>query len=539
MSEVVLLWRWGRVGWAGERWALRWLLVGSLLVGAGQALFTAGWKWVIDAAPRGQAMEAGAALLSLGLVQSLLYVSVQGTRTRMNHRIQQRVRDRVFTHLTRVRPGALGPWRVGDLVARLTDDISDEKLAWFLCSGVFRAWEAGCVVLACLVAMVWLDPALTAWTLLPLPFFLVTHALLAGRFGRVASAAQAALSHTVTVIQDAYDGVRVVQAHGLADLARRAVAGAARAQADRELDRARIEHGFTLEFSYGWQLGVAALLVAGARRLAEGELEASTFVVFTGFGMTLVFQMYDFAAFAVRSRVTAASLRRVEELAALPEGPPAGLEGDHLELPRMLPATHRPLTLLAPLRAGPGTVVAVTGPVGAGKTTLLRAIAGEEPGVEVTRPRPAWVPQDPVVLAGTVRENLTLGRPGDPAPAASAACLDPDLARWPQGLDTPVGEKGVTLSGGQQQRVQIARALYADPSLLLLDDATSALDADTEGRFWDGLGRAGRVTVVVTHRPATLARADVVLYLRDGQEVARGTHAELVRSSPHYRAAYG
>lgn len=539
MTDPALLWKWARVGWTGERWALPWLLVGSTLVGVGQAAFTAGWKWVIDAAPRGQAAEAGLLLLLLGAAQSALYVAVQGTRTRVNHRIQTRVRDRVFDHLTRVRPGALRAWRVGDLVARLTDDISDDKLGWFLCSGVFRAWEAACVVTACVGVMLWMDPALTAWTLLPLPAFVVTHLLLGRRFGRVASAAQAALSRTIAVAQDALDGVRVVQAHALEPLARRALAEAARAQADREVERIRVEHGMTLEMTHGWQIGVAALLVAGAERLAAGTLEPSTFVVFTGFGMTLVFQMYDFAAFAVRSRITAASLRRVEELERLPAGEAPPTEAAVVEVPERMATAHLKLRLSAPLRLVPGTLLAVTGPVGAGKSTLLRAIAGEEPGVAVPRPRPGWVPQDPVVFAGTVRENLTLGLSADPTPAAAAACLGPDLARWPAGLDTVVGEKGMTLSGGQQQRVQLARALYADPPLLLLDDATSALDADTEARFWAGFDRSDRVVVVVTHRPATLAQADLVLYLREGVEVARGTHAELLARSEAYRAAYG
>lgn len=540
MTDRALLWRWGRRAWAGERAALAWLLVGSVLVGLGHAGFTAAWKGVIDAAREGHGAAAGLALVGFGVLQALLYVGVQGTRTRVNGRIQERVRNLVFDHLTTAAPAGLRAFRAGDLVARLTDDVSDDKLAWFLCSGVFRAYEALCVVLACLGAMLWLDPGLTAWTLLPLPLFLGSHLALAGRFAGAAQAAQAALARTSTLVQDSFEGVRVLQAHGLGGLARRAFGEAARAQAEAEVRRARLEHGIFLEMAYGWQLGVAALLVAGGLRLADGTLDPGTFVAFSGYGMTLVFQVYDFAAFAVRSRVAAASLRRLEELVTLPEAAPAVIPGEGLRLPATLLGGALPLDLGAPVEAGPGQLVAVTGPVGSGKSTLLRAIAGEEPvTTPIVRPPVAWVPQDPVVLSGTVRDNVTLGGGGDAEAAAEAACLGPDLARLDGGLDARVGERGVTLSGGQQQRVQLARALATGAPLLLLDDATSALDPDTEARFWERLDRRGRVVVVATHRPATLARADLVLYLRDGRVAARGTHAELCARVPAYRAAYG
>jgi ATP-binding cassette subfamily B protein len=151
----------------------------------------------------------------------------------------------------------------------------------------------------------------------------------------------------------------------------------------------------------------------------------------------------------------------------------------------------------------------------------------------------AWVPQDPVILSLSLAENVTLGNGTEIGAALEAACLASDLVRWPAGVETQVGERGIALSGGQQQRVQIARALATGRPVLVLDDATSALDADTEARFWDDLDRAGRVVVAVTHRPATLARADLVLYLRGGVVVARGTHEELVATCEGYRGAYG
>ncbi|MFZ5482404.1 MAG: ABC transporter ATP-binding protein [Myxococcota bacterium] len=509
--DRALTWRWFRDVWRGHGLAMSWLAVGSAIVGALHAGFAWTWKLVVDAA--GDA-RAGALCLAIGVGQSLLYVGVQGTRSTMNERIQATARTRVFGHLVGLDPRTLARWRTGDLVARLTDDVSTEKLAWFLCSGVFRAWEAALVVICCAAAMFWAEPVLAAQALAPLPV-LIALMIVSGAPQRArADDVQRAIARVTTVLQDVFEGVRVVQARGLGPLARRAFGEAAAAQADAEVRNQRLMQAQTILFGYGWQIALGALVWAGGVAVLDGRLTASGLVAFNGLVMTLVFPMFDFGAFVVRWRQAAASLARLEELLATPSRP-----------------ASPDLPLAAPLDLAPGRLVAVTGPVGAGKSTLVRALAE-------TTPDCAWVPQDPVVLSLTVGENITLGAGDAPTDAVEAACLAPDVARWPRGLDTPVGERGVTLSGGQQQRVQLARALASRRRLLLLDDATSALDADTEARFWEGLAR-DRAVLAVTHRPATLARADLVVYLRGGREAARGTHAELLATQPAYRAAYG
>ncbi len=552
---TTLTWRWFRFVWRGHGGAMAWLLVGSALTAALHAGFAWLWKTVLDAAQGGELTRAALTCLAVGLGQSLLYVSVQGTRTRVNERIQQSARRRVLAAVAAAEPGALAPWRTGDLVTRLTDDVSTEKLAWFLCSGVFRAYEALLIVVACVIGMVLLDPVLTLWSVAPLPLLVISQ-LVAGReLGRRADAVQTTVSRVGGVVQDVFDGVRVVQARGLGLLARRAFARATAAQMEAEIGNARLAQYHMVEFGYGWQVALAALLFAGGVRVMDGALGIGDFVAFNGFVMTLVFPMFDFGSFVVRFRQASASIARLQALVDLPAAAPPVRAPRQvggacvLQVPAVLDTPHLRLDLGTPCDVRPGELLAITGPVGAGKSTLLAALAGQVrlSGPVPVLPAPAWVPQDPVILSVTVGENILLGGAltgvdgaADAWPALlDAACLADEVGRWPGGLATPVGERGVTLSGGQQQRVQLARALAAGLPVLLLDDATSALDADTEARFWENLDREHVAVVVVTHRPATLARADTVLYLRDGRAEARGSHALLVATHPAYRAAYG
>ncbi len=517
-----------------------WLLVGSGTVGLLQAGFGYLWKVVMDTAMTGDASAAGRAMMAVGVAQSALYVFVQGTRTWMNAHIQRVARDRVYAAVLR---GNLDTFRTGDLVTRLTDDLSEEKLAWFLCSGVFRAVEAVMVVSACTATMFWIAPGLTMWTLLPLPLLVAVHRRIGSRVTHTANAVQAAISAVGTLVHDAFTGVRVIQFSGIEPLAERAFHQLAATQAEAEVQNTRMQQLFFAQFAYGWQLALAVLLVAGGLGIRAGNVTASDFAALSGFLMTMVFQMFDFGAFVVRGRQAAASLRRLQEIVDLAPPfervPSPGSDG--FWLPVTLRRPYLTLHFGRPIEVPPGAMIAVTGAVASGKSTLLQAIAE---GNGVAAPPAAWVPQDPALFSVTLEENIRVGQPGEGLDAVvAAACLTSDIAAMPEGLATAVGERGVMLSGGQQQRLQIARALYAARSLLLLDDATSPLDAETEARFWDALhGRTPRSTIIAsTHRAATLARADLVLWLRrTGSEsgVTSGTHLQLLED-PAYRALYG
>jgi ATP-binding cassette subfamily B protein/ATP-binding cassette subfamily C protein/ATP-binding cassette subfamily B multidrug efflux pump len=215
--------------------------------------------------------------------------------------------------------------------------------------------------------------------------------------------------------------------------------------------------------------------------------------------------------------------------------------------------SHAALTQVG-FTLAPGATLGIVGPTGSGKSTLLKLLMrqwtpqqgaitwGGVPLAEHTlaalRQAQAWVAQEPFLFSATVGENIALAQPdasnGRIEAVARLAAVHDDIARLPQGYDTPVGERGVTLSGGQRQRVAIARSLLVQAPLLLLDDALSAVDTETEAQILAALRAArqqsgtARSTVIVSHRLSTLLDADEILVLRHGRVTERGTHAELV-----------
>ena len=317
------------------------------------------------------------------------------------------------------------------------------------------------------------------------------------------------------------------------------------------------------------QLGLAALLLVGGHQAIRGELTVGEFVAFYGYVLMLVGPMRMLGiALGMAQRAVASGARvfevldRVPRILAPPGAPSLPPGGGRVELRGVESgfgegAEARQVLRGVDLSVEPGRSIALVGATGSGKTTLVGLLprlydptAGEvlidgadvrSLDLESLRSEIAFVSDDPFLFSATVRENIAYARPEasdeEIRLAARRAGIDDFVESLPDGYNTLVGERGLTVSGGQRQRLAIARALIRDPRILILDDATSSVDATTEARIGQALREVmlGRTTFVIAHRMSTIALADEIVVLEDGRVAARGTHDELLDTSPLYR----
>ena len=414
--------------------------------------------------------------------------------------------------------------------------------------------------LGALGGMIWLDPALTGIALVALPAVAGATKLFGERIHRRYETVQREFSTLTARAQENLAGVRVVRAFAREAAEERAFAAANATYVDASLGLARWQAAFHPTLAGLIGLGFAAVLGFGGWRVLSGGITVGELVTFHFFLAKLVWPMIAIGWVINLAQRAAASWARLREV--LDAEPAVADAADAVDPGELAGAVRFTGLTLRYRPEGPdvlseldldlpaGTTVGVVGRTGAGKSTLLALLprlVDPPPGtlfvdghdvrsIPLARLRGALasVPQETFLFSASIAENVAFGRPEasreEIEEAVALAGLDADLGDFPQGLDTRVGERGVTLSGGQKQRVALARALLRRPRILLLDDCLSALDARTEARVLGNLRRVlpGRTVFLVAHRVSTVEAADLILVLESGRIVERGTHAELL-----------
>ncbi|MBL4848618.1 MAG: ABC transporter ATP-binding protein [Planctomycetes bacterium] len=504
-------------------------------------------------------------LLAIGLARFLagFYPAV---RAHVNYRIERGVRARYFHRVMQKGQAFFTRFRTGDVITRLTDDVAGyPKIAWFSCSGLFRALNSGTQIVLCMIVMFALDRNLALWSLLPIAPMLVVYLLLKKQLREASQAQRAAASETSASLEAYFSGVTVIQAHVAESRIGDAMGEQLTDRAVHELRLAKLWVAFSIFFQATNVVGQLVIVCVGGLRVLDGSLSLGTFFVFYHYLGLLLGPMMDLPNLLVTSRQAFVCMERLDEIDDYDrEGEGGACRGErpvetveHLRAvdlafgyPGPPPDVAEQLAtskIPAPFSLGPleldlreGERLAVIGEVGSGKTTLLRLLAGTcEPdagavsldGVplrellgESYRRAVGYVPQTPVLFTATIRENVLMGREEDSARLEESlrlAGLWEEVQGFPTGLDHPLGILGTGLSGGQRQRLTIARALYGRPKLLLLDDLTAALDAENEERFWEGVldAHPELTALVVTHREATAKRCDRILEMVGGRLV--------------------
>ena len=481
-------------------------------------------------------------------------------------RVVTDLRRAVFDHILGLEPEFYEATRTGEVISRLTTDTTLlQQVIGFGLSMFVRnlLMMAGAAVMLFVVS--W---KLALLVLLGVPATLVPILVLGRRVRRLSRANQDRVADVSAYVDEAVHEIRTVQAYVHEEADRANFAQHAEAAYQAGVSRIRQKAMLIASVMLIAFCAVGMILWIGgydvlAGRLSAGELSAFVFyasIVATGAGtVSEVWGELQRAAGAAERLVelleTQPRITAPEQALPAPRSASGALELEAVTF--RYPTRPDTAALQAfSLSVAPGERVALVGPSGAGKSTVFALLARfYDPqagtiridGTDIRRFDPrelraliAVVPQEPVIFAASVRDNLRYGRP-DARPDAIARACEQAFAlefieRLPQGLDTVLGERGVTLSGGQRQRLSIARALLADRPILLLDEATSSLDAASERMVQEALQtlESGRTTLVIAHRLATVRHADRIVVMDRGAIIAQGTHAELMRAGGLY-----
>jgi ATP-binding cassette subfamily B protein len=467
--------------------------------------------------------------------------------------------------------------RTGDLMSRATNDLNAVRM--MIGPAVMYSANTVIVFVVAIVLMLSLDTKLTLMALLPLPLVSISVRYFGSAIHKRFEAIQEQLSNLSAIVQEALAGVRVVRAYNQEahEIERFRAANQEFIRRNRVL--IRLQGLFFPSMTLFLGFGSLLVLWLGSRHVIRGELTLGEFVAFNSYLVMLSWPMIAFGWVTnILQRGMASWKRMLEVLDAAPDIADTGVT----EAGRTVPLTGaieiRDLTFAYPgtervvldhvsLRIEAGQTVALVGATGSGKSTLIHLLPrlfDPPPGtvfldgvdvreipLERLRGAIGFVPQEPFLFSESIAENVSLGvtdAGASPAKggraidlvrlqeAAGVARLDKDIATFPKGYETLVGERGITLSGGQKQRTAIARAVILNPPILVLDDALSAVDTYTEEEILQKLRvfMRNRTSILVAHRVSTVRHADVIVVLQDGRIIEQGNHEALVRRDGVY-----
>ena len=478
-------------------------------------------------------------------------------------RVERGLRDRLYAKLVRLSPR----WHLenssGDLMAMATNDMDNIRMA--LATGLISIVDTLLLGCAALFFMVSISPGLTFWAVLPLPAItLVTH-FLGRRLYNLVLSTQNSFGLLTETVREKLAGLKVIRAMGLGTLALRETERAGQDYMKLNIRQALLAGTFFPFLHFMSNLALALVLYFGGRETVLGRVSTGDFVAFISYLALLTWPLIALGMIIGFLQQGLASLDRLNRVfTAEGEEPPK--PGPPLEtrtdiviegLTFQYPTRQSPALAEVSLCLAHDRITALVGPMGGGKSTLaalLPALFTAPPGTVNVAGRPVedwpraalrarfgYVPQDGFLFNGTIHENVAFGRPEASAAevlaAAETAGLGEDLKFFPDGIQTLVGERGLTLSGGQKQRLALARALLPDPPYLIMDDPLSAVDAEVEAQIMSRLLtlRRGRGGLIISHRLSSLLAADWVVVLERGRVADQGTPAELMSRDSYFK----
>ena len=530
--------------------------------------------WIIDGPiarhQLGQLWWPATLLIILGVAEAALFWVRRMLATRPTMRVEASMRAALYERLQQLPVSFHDRWPAGQLLSRAVSDLS--TIRRFLAFGlVFLVVNLATFVVGVgiLITLSWSLGLIVAALAIPLVLLSFQYE---SRYQILARRSQDQVGDLATVVEESVLGIRILKAFGRSGHLQRSFLRQARELRTTELSKARVMSVLWAVIIALPEIALGIALILGIRQVASGSLSAGTLVAFFGTAMGLRWPIDSIGWLLAIANDTAAASERYFEVMdapvtvtspAHPVAAPAAhgrlkLDDVRFHFADAPTADGRPAEMLRgiDLELEPGETVALVGATGSGKTTLsalinrLYDVTGgsiELDGVDirdldlaVLRSRVSVAFEEPTLFSASVRENVLMGKPDgseDDVRAALAVARADFVHDLPWGLDTRIGEQGLSLSGGQRQRLALARAVVARPSVLVMDDPLSALDIHTEAQVEAGLrsALAGTTTLVIAHRASTVMLADRVALLQHGRIAAVGTHSELMNTVPAYR----
>jgi len=510
--------------------------------------------------------QYGALIAAAAVAQGIIRVFSRTTLLNAGRRIEYLMREDLYGKLLTLDRVYFSNWRTGDILSRLANDLTNVRM--LLGFGVLSLINTVVVYAAAVFLMARISPLLTLCAIAPFPVMVYIVKRISASMFRRSKRMQEALSRLTSSVEENVSAAAVVKAYCREEGEIASFRQVCASYLDASMGVARLRGGMLPVMAATGALGTLVVLFMGGNLVIRGDLTLGSFVAFNGYLAMLVWPTILFGWILNMLQRGAASMSRLGEIlnaqaeVTEPESPvdPGAIAGE-IEF-RNLNFSYRDAAMLRGinLKIAQGARIGIVGVVGSGKSTLVRLIPRLFPvadaslfidGIDLNRmPLAAiraavgFVPQESFLFSRSIGANIAYGKPGasqeEIERAARIAGLAGDIARFPDGFDTLVGERGVTLSGGQKQRVAIARALVKEPRILILDDPLSAVDADTEEEILTALSAyyGERTVLIVSHRLSPLRGCDQILVMEEGAIAEQGSHQELLALGGRYASIY-
>ncbi len=510
-------------------------------------------------------------MAGVALVQGVFQFLQGYLAERASQGVAYDLRDGLFAKIERLSFSYYDKVETGQLITRLTNDV--EQVRTFSGSGIVQLANAVVMLFGAAALLFYLNWRLALIALAIVPVIGVLLFRFVGKVGPMFRSVQQALGKLNTVLQEDLSGVRVIRAFAREDYETQRYREANRTLLDRNLMTVRVfSNNFPFVFLFA-NLGTLLIVLFGGLQVIGGGLQIGQLVAFNSLLGFMLFPVLTIGFLSASISRAGASAQRVFEILDAPMDvqdspdakplPPIRCRVEFDNVSFSYPGTERDILSNVSFAVEPGQTVAVLGTTGSGKSTLVNLLprfydvtggSVKIDGYDVRdvtlsslRRQIGIVLQETRLFSGTVRDNVAFGKPDatdeEITEAARAAQADGFISSLPEGYATVIGERGLGLSGGQRQRIAIARALLVEPRLLILDDSTSAVDAETEAAIQETLDRLmreqSRTVFVIAQRVSTVRDADLILILDDSEIAASGTHETLLRESELYNEILG